>query len=156
MRESFGRMLAVGMIGESLPNPETYIGLDPEQRDGFGDPVAQIHAHLPATELQRLEFAVKQCRAVLDAADVPKLQEEYGTYDFFSATHVFGTCRMGEDPAHSVVDRHGRSHVWKNLYVADASVFPSSGGGESPSLTIHALAIRTAARIRDAMGAREL
>ena len=156
MRDAFGRMLAVGMIGESLPNPQTYVELDPEQRDEFGDLVARIHAHLPDTELQRLEFAAKQCRAVLEAAGVPVLQEEYGSYDVFSATHVFGTCRMGEDPANSVVDRHGRAHVWKNLYVVDASVFPSSGGGESPSLTIHALALRTAARIREAMFRREL
>src|ERR1022692_464602 len=156
MREAFGRMLAVGMVGESLPNPQTYVGLDPEQRDQFGDPVAQIHAHLPDTELQRLAFGAKQCRTVLEAAGVPELQEEYGAYDFFSATHVFGTCRMGEDPAHSVVDPHGRSHVWKNLYVVDASVFPSSGGGEAPSLTINALALRTAARIRQAMVSRDV
>lgn len=156
MREAFGRMLAVGMIGESLPNPQTYVGLDPEQRDPFGDPVAQLHAHLADAELQRLAFGAKQCRAVLEAAGVPALQEEYGTYDVFSSTHVFGTCRMGDDPAHSVVDRHGRSHAWKNLYVADASVFPSSGGGESPALTINALALRTAEHIRKAMIAREL
>lgn len=156
MRDTFGKMLAIGMVGESLPNPRTYVDLDPEQRDQFGDPVARIHAHLPDTELQRLEFGAQKCRAVLAAAGVPKLHEEYGTYDYFSATHVFGTCRMGEDPARSVVDRHGRSHVWKNLYVADASVFPSSGGGEAPSLTIYALAIRTAARIRQAMAGREV
>jgi choline dehydrogenase-like flavoprotein len=51
---------------------------------------------------------------------------------------------MGSDRATSVVDANGRSHDHPNLYVADASVFPSSGGGESPSLTIHALAVKTA------------
>ncbi|HWS76534.1 MAG TPA: GMC oxidoreductase, partial [Quisquiliibacterium sp.] len=50
----------------------------------------------------------------------------------------------------------GCAHAWRNLYVADASVFPSSGGGESPSLTIEALAIRTARRIRDALSRHEL
>ncbi|MDZ7734866.1 MAG: GMC family oxidoreductase [Gammaproteobacteria bacterium] len=73
--------------------------------------------------------------------------EEYGSYDYFSSTHVFGTCRMGNDADDSVVDTYGRSHRWKNLFIADASVFPSSGGGEAPSLTIEALAIRTADRI---------
>ena len=64
---------------------------------------------------------------------------------------------MGIDPERSVVDRFGRAHAWKNLYVADASVFPSSGGGESPSpsLTIYALALRTAGRICQALAARE-
>jgi choline dehydrogenase-like flavoprotein len=55
-----------------------------------------------------------------------------------TSTHVFGTCRMGTDPAVSVVDGHCRSHRWRNLLVTDASIFPSSGGGESPSLTIYA------------------
>jgi choline dehydrogenase-like flavoprotein len=57
---------------------------------------------------------------------------------------------MGTDPETSVVDAHGRTHECPNLYVADASVFPSSGGGEAPSLTIHALALRTADRIAGA------
>ena len=63
---------------------------------------------------------------------------------------------MGDDPRRSVVDRDGRAHAWRNLYVTDASVFPSSGGGESPSLTVYALAIRSAERIRRAMVAREV
>ncbi|HLT25615.1 MAG TPA: GMC oxidoreductase, partial [Zeimonas sp.] len=45
---------------------------------------------------------------------------------------------------------------WRNLYIADASVFPSSGGGESPSLTIEALAIRAADAIAAALGRGEL
>ena len=156
VREQFGHALAIGTIGESLPNPQTFVSLDADQRDEFGNPVARIHAHLPDTELQRLAFAVKLCRDMLKACGVLQLLEEYGSYDFFSATHVFGTCRMGVDPKQSVVDRHGRAHAWKNLYVADASVFPSSGGGESPSLTIYALALRSAARIRQALVAREV
>ena len=56
---------------------------------------------------------------------------------------------MGDDPGDSVVDRDCRGHRWRNLYVVDASVFPSSGGGESPSLTIEALAIRAADRLAE-------
>jgi choline dehydrogenase-like flavoprotein len=54
---------------------------------------------------------------------------------------------MGADPAHSVVNADGRSHRWRNLWIADASVFPSSGGGEAPSLTIEALALRTSQKM---------
>ena len=87
---------------------------------------------------------VKTSREILKASGVSELVEEYGTYDFFSSTHVFGTCRMGKEPENSVVGPDCRSHRWRNLFVVDASVFPSSGGGESPSLTIEALALRTA------------
>jgi len=48
---------------------------------------------------------------------------------------------MGNDEKTSVVNRHCQSHRWRNLYIMDASVFPSTGGGEAPSLTIEALAL---------------
>ncbi len=147
MRETFGHVLSVGALGESLPDEETCIDLDPQARDPHGLPRARIHSHLDEMAVRRLAFMAKTCRAILTAAGVDSLFEEYGTYDYFSATHVFGTCRMGTDPDSSVVDPFGRSHRWKNLFIADASVFPSSGGGEAPSLTIQALALRTGEHI---------
>ena len=57
--------------------------------------------------------------------------------------HVCGTCRFGEDPATSVLDRCNRAHGIRNLYVVDASFFPSSGG-TNPALTIAANALRVA------------
>lgn len=55
------------------------------------------------------------------------------------ASHPMGTCRMGEDPAGSVVDPEGRVWGWENLRVADASVFPSSLG-VNPQITTMAMA----------------
>jgi len=63
---------------------------------------------------------------------------------------------MGDDPGESVVDAWCRSHRWRNLFITDASVFPSSGGGESPSLTIEALAIRAADHLAGLLSRREL
>lgn len=57
--------------------------------------------------------------------------------------HVCGTCRFGDDPADSVLDANNRAHGLANLYVVDASFFPSSGG-TNPSLTIAANALRVA------------
>ena len=57
--------------------------------------------------------------------------------------HQCGTCRMGTDPAASVVDPMGKAHDLGNLYLADASVFPSSGAS-NPTLTIAANAFRVA------------
>jgi len=156
MREVFGNVLSVGAIGESLPNPESFVDLDPGQRDANGLPLARIHSFLRDAELRRLDFMANKAREILKASGVAQIFEEYGTYDLFSATHVFGTCRMGRDPGASVVDPHGRSHRWRNLFVTDASVFPSSGGGESPSLTIEALAIRSAEHLAGLMQRREL
>ena len=156
MRASFGRVLTVASIGEFLPNAGTFVDLDPVARDAHGLPVARIHSRIDEPELRRLGFMAEKCRAILAAAGAGKPFEESGAYDTFNATHVFGTCRMGTDARTSVVDRDCRSHRWQNLYIVDASVFPSSGGGESPSLTIEALALRAGAHIRDRLAARTL
>lgn len=65
--------------------------------------------------------------------------------------HQCGTCRMGDDPATSVVDARGRAHDLDNLFIADASVFPSSGA-TNPTLTIAANALRVAETVREALG----
>ncbi|MGZ0653979.1 GMC family oxidoreductase [Coraliomargarita sp. W4R53] len=147
MRDAFGHALTVSAIGESLPNQKTFIDLDLELKDAQGVPVARIHSHLDAMAIARLKFMAMQSRRLLEAAGAGELVDEYGSYDYFSSTHVFGTCRMGSDVDSSVVDASGRSHRWQNLRIMDASIFPSSGGGESPSLTIQALALRAVAQI---------
>ena len=62
--------------------------------------------------------------------------------------HEVGGCRMGVDPRTSVVDPFCRSHDVSNLYVVDASVFPSSSE-KNPTLTIMALATRAADKIAE-------
>jgi choline dehydrogenase-like flavoprotein len=156
MRDSFGKVLGVGAIGESLPNARSYIDLDPDAVDNNGTPLARIHSHLPDTELKRLRFMAEKSRHILQASGIDRIFEESSSYDQFSSTHVFGTCRMGHSPEFSVVDSNCRSHRWKNLYITDASVFPSSGGGESPSLTIQALAIRAARHMRASLSRRDI
>jgi choline dehydrogenase-like flavoprotein len=141
MRANFGRVLSIAGIGESLPDARSFVDLA-EQVDGHGLPVAQIHSHLDAMALARVRFMLETGRAIIEAAGCSELVEEFSSADAFSSTHVFGTCRMGNDPETSVVDAFCRSHRWRNLVIADGSVFPSSGGGESPGLTIQALALR--------------
>lgn len=147
MRKRIGQALSVGGIGEFLPNSGSFIDLDPQQKDAWGTPLARIHSRLGEQEIRRLRFMATLCRKLLHAAGASELIEEYGTADFFNSTHVFGGCRMGRSADDSVVDPYCRSHSLQNLLICDGSVFPSSGGGESPSLTIQALAIRAADRI---------
>jgi choline dehydrogenase-like flavoprotein len=69
-----------------------------------------------------------------------------GTDDRKGLGHVCGTCRMGSDPDTTVVDRWNRAHDLENLYIADASFFPTSGG-TNPALTIAANALRLGGEI---------
>jgi glucose dehydrogenase len=61
----------------------------------------------------------------------------------FSRHHLMGTLRMGREARASVVDPFCRAHDHPNLFVAGSAVFPT-GGTASPTLTIAALALRTA------------
>lgn len=144
MKESFGHAIAVGGISEFLPNENSFVTLDPEKKDEFGFPVASIQSFLGEPELKTLEFMQKKTMEILKSAGADKVVEQSSSYDLFAATHVFGTCRMGNDPKNSVVDSSLRYHGIPNLLVTDASVFPTSGGGEAPSLTIEALSLRSA------------
>ena len=63
-----------------------------------------------------------------------------------ASSHPQGTLRMGNDPGESVVDSYGEAHAVKGLFVADASLFPTSIG-VPPTLTIAAMADRIARRL---------
>jgi choline dehydrogenase-like flavoprotein len=63
-----------------------------------------------------------------------------------SGFHPMGTCRMGHDPASSVVGPWGEAYGVRGLYIADASIFPSCPG-VNPQITIMAFATRTAFHI---------
>jgi choline dehydrogenase-like flavoprotein len=73
----------------------------------------------------------------------------FSTYSHPSATHVGGTCMMGNSRDEYVTNSAGRVYGADNLYVADASVLPGQGTGVSPSLTIHAQALKTADSIEE-------
>ena len=66
--------------------------------------------------------------------------------------HQAGTLRFGPDPATSVLDLDCKAHEIDNLYVTDASFFPSIGA-VNPTLTIIANALRVADRIKERLGA---
>ena len=66
-------------------------------------------------------------------------------------SHQCGTLRFGHDPATSVLDPVCRAHDIENLYVVDASFFPSSTA-TNPALTIAALALRIADHLRAVAG----
>lgn len=69
------------------------------------------------------------------------LTDEIPAWDIgLYASHPMGTCRMGADPAKTVVDPEGRVWGWRNLHVADASVFPTSLG-VNPQVTVMALGL---------------
>ena len=90
------------------------------------------------TELERIEASLQFSREVLEAAGAKQV-----CWTGLASTHVQGSCRMGDDPERSVVDRNGESHDVKRLFVGDGSLVPRTMS-VNPSLTIMALATRLA------------
>ena len=70
-----------------------------------------------------------------------------GAITFFSY-HQMGSCRMGVDPSRSAIDADNQSHEVRNLFVADASAFPTASG-VNPMLSIYGIANRAGHRIAE-------
>ena len=89
-------------------------------------------------EQKRIEDSFDFSRRVLEAAGATQV-----CWTGLASTHVQGSCRMGDDPERSAVDRNGRVHGVEGLYVGDGSLIPRTLS-VNPSLTIMALATRLA------------
>ncbi len=129
---------------EMIPNKESYIDLDPESTDEYGLPRARRTWKLGESDLKLHNDMKKWCREILLASNA----EIHSVSSAPQTNHEVGGCRMGNDPRTSVVNAFCQSHAVPNLYVVDASVFPSSSE-KNPTHTIMALAERTADHIAD-------
>ena len=74
------------------------------------------------------------------------IDDKIVSLNYVGAGHIMGTCRMGSNKDSSVVNSDQRSWDHDNLYVAGSSTFPT-GATANPTLTIAALALRTADKI---------
>lgn len=142
MTKYFGHAINVFAIGEQLPGEENTISIDPEITDSYGIPVAKVMNKLSNNDLEMLSFMRRKCDEIVEAAGAIEKVREFSAYDLSLISHMGGTCRMGNDPKKSVLNSYCQSHDVKNLFVIDSSCFVTQGGGDSPSLTIHAIALR--------------
>ena len=97
-------------------------------------------------EVDRINAAREFSTQVLEAAGATQI-----LWSGMATTHMQGSCRMGADPATSVVDIHCESHEVKRLYVGDSSLH-SRTLSVNPSLTIMALATRLAEHLDSGAG----
>jgi choline dehydrogenase-like flavoprotein len=76
-------------------------------------------------------------------------------YYLQSHTHLMGGCRMGTNPSNSVCNSFGQTHDVKNLFIAGSPVFVTAASA-NPTLTIYALALRTAEYIKEELRLRNI
>src|SRR5262249_51523944 len=125
-------------IVEDLPYWENRVVPDSKSRNGM-----RFEYRIPGELRERNRLFPKRLRGALKPHHRVLVLSNEDTLNF---GHVCGTCRFGDDPERSVLDRWNRAHDLANLFVVDASFFPSSGG-TNPTLTIAANALRVAREI---------
>ena len=124
----------------SLPVETNSISLDPTVKDDWGVPAIRMTYQDHPQDLKLYKFFADRAEELLKAAGaVQTWQPEVSSQEF--SVHLLGTCRMGNDAKHSVVDKFNRSHDVKNLFIVDGSSLVTSGRGQ-PTMTIEALAFR--------------
>ena len=138
--EAMPRAMVVATHGTSLPLESNRVDLDPELKDAWGMPAMRVTYKDHPDDLAFAAFLQDRGYDVMQAAGAQQAWKAPIT-EATGSPHLLGTCRMGNDPATSVVDRYHRTHDVRNLFVCDGSSFVTSGRGQ-PTMTIQALAFR--------------
>jgi choline dehydrogenase-like flavoprotein len=147
LRASYGNHVAMGALAGQRPRKANRVTLDPSVTDDHGNPVPKVHWSLDDWERRTLRAANDRQRAIHDELGTD-VRWRVGPENTGPAFHHMGTTRMGDDPDESVVDRHCRTHDLGNLSVASSSVFVTAGA-LNPTLTIAALALKTASHVAE-------
>ncbi|MEL7339311.1 MAG: GMC oxidoreductase, partial [Bacteroidota bacterium] len=141
---------------EQAPNVNSRITLHPTEKDETGVPRALVDIRFLPIDLKTVKvFHQKMSERFLqtgigdfvydEEAVEANFEQMVNNYD--SGSHHIGSTRISDDPKTGVVDRDCKVHGIQNLYVAGASVFPT-GSHANPTLTIVALALRLADKLK--------
>jgi choline dehydrogenase-like flavoprotein len=143
--EAFPRsMMSTGHC-TSLAVETNSVSLDPQLKDAWGIPAIRVTYKDHPDDLAMAKFLQDRAFEIMQAAGAEKVWRA-GQRLARGGVHLLGTCRMGDDPASSVVDKYHRTHDVPNLFLCDGSSFVTSGRGQ-PTMTIQALSFRAADHI---------
>ena len=134
------------LTSEDLPLPQNRVFY----KDG------KVHLDLTETNMEGNHRLREKLRQLCDKLEIHPHLFDRSLYlgkniPIGGTAHQAGTLRFGHDPASSVLDVNCRAHDVDNLYVTDASFFPSIGA-VNPTLTIIANALRVADIIQARLG----
>jgi len=145
LRHNYSRTMNVDVHTTSLAVETNRVELDPVVRDDWGLAAARVTYRDHPDDVAMMRFLARKAVELLQAAGA---RRAWGPDNFEQTVgyHLLGTCRMGNDPRTSVVDRFHRSHDVRNLFLCDGSSLVTGGRGQ-PTCTIQALAYRAAEHI---------
>jgi gluconate 2-dehydrogenase alpha chain len=140
--QNAARFTSAYLQTSSFPYEATFLDLDEIVRDPLGDPVCRVTTSAKDNEMRSVAYAQKKMEQWFRAAGATDVIQQPPFVPGLS-THAFGGTRMGDNPETNVVDRWCFSHEAPNLGILGASVMGTSGA-RNPTLTVQALAWRTA------------
>ncbi|MBI4419446.1 MAG: GMC family oxidoreductase [Gemmatimonadetes bacterium] len=143
--EYFTRLMNASGHTTTLPLETNRVDLDPELKDEWGLPAIRFTYKNHPDDLATFRFFQQKAKEILEAAGarqvwLREVREQTG------GVHLLGTCRMGNDPRTSVIDKYHRTHDVRNLFLCDGSSLVTGGRGQ-PTATIQALAYRAGEHI---------
>jgi choline dehydrogenase-like flavoprotein len=143
--EAFTRSMVSSGHCTSLAQETNSVSIDPGLKDAWGIPAIRVTYKDHPDDLAMAQFLQDRSYEIMQAAGARKVWKAEQRRAR-GGVHLLGTCRMGDDPANSVVDKYHRTHDVPNLFLCDGSSFVTSGRGQ-PTMTIQALAFRAADHI---------
>jgi choline dehydrogenase-like flavoprotein len=163
LNDLISRQFRIGFLVEQTPDPNNRVTLSPTFSDALSLPRPQIAYDLSDYTKQGIVTAFRMTNLMFSKLGAQNFTERAkgdptGFYEMIDrkptqlnyggAGHIMGTYRMGDNPKTSVVDSFQRSHDHQTLYLVGSGTFPT-GGTANPTLTLSALALRTADSIID-------
>jgi choline dehydrogenase-like flavoprotein len=154
MRRYYGSFVSLVCRGEMIPNEDSYCEIDPQKKDQYGIPTLRFHWKWSEHEKRQALHSHKAFTEIIQNMG----GRVTGKQDLLPGgyiIHEVGGAIMGADPKSSVVNQWGQSWDVKNLFLTDGAPFPSNAD-KNPTLTIMALAWRSADYMLAAMKRKEL
>jgi choline dehydrogenase-like flavoprotein len=150
LEEYAGSSFHMTIMGEVLARYENHVRINKQKTDAWGIPVLHVETKYTDNEFNMAADAVDTMSEVAHNAGFEVLSHNKMPNPPGYSIHEVGTCRMGNNPKTSVLNRWSQSHDHKNLWVVDGAGFTSSGW-QNPTMTILALSMRASERLVDEM-----
>ncbi len=148
-----GSCVSGGIFGERVARYENHVRIDKDVVDKWGIPVLHIEARDTENERNLTKDAADTLEEVFHEAGWEIICKTDRVNPPGYSIHEVGTCRMGNDPKTSVLNKWCQSHDIKNLFVVDGASFVTCGW-QNPTMTIVALSMRASEYMADQMKQR--
>jgi len=145
-----GSCVSATIYGERVPRFENHVSINKTVNDEWGIPVLHIEVRDSANEINQAKDAADTAEELFRAAGWEVIVKTDRYHPPGYSIHEVGTCRMGDNPKTSVLNKWNQSHDVKNLFVVDGSAFVTCGW-QNPTMTISALSMRASEHLAELM-----